>query len=709
MTWSDLAAPPPGPRRFLRLRVAAGPPPFVFTDAPALLTATATHPRIGVDLLWSDRANVGTGYDLQRLPPGEIVWQAFAGLPADTMSFRDEAVAGSATYTYRVRALLPGGSATGWSNEASATLLPDTDGDGLADVDELALGTDPNNFSTGGSGLPDGWLWQHFLALFDPAIGEADSDGDGLTNAQEYAAGTDPNNPDSDGDGTPDGSDGHPSDPKRSANIPVRYYGILDLAEATGVDAPAQLVTIDDSGQVAFNTQPDATADESTTRVVVWKDGSILQDDTYTTGHIIDPPPFTEALLAQYDLPHRLWVGYPSGVIGLEQPRIKDSLTAYGLDSTGVLVGCLQRTLTGTYPIPGAPETFSSLLTYGFVYASSVEKPTLLVDEDPNQGFRASYSLRVGGQSIGTVFALVVPQDPSSGFIEMLALDKPVRNCPAWGIVAASTDARYILLRAGTTLWDDQAKSPETLPGGTHGIAVNARKQIIASDHTSDGAGHDTGGCYLEGSVKQSLQNLIPAKYRKQLRSVIPTLLTDADSATHQPTIYFTAESYEGTPKPAWVSRDFALELAASTADDNVLYATPAPPGKDFTPQNVNKNKVQAGTATATPAPGAPAPPPAAAVKSGASSSRAPTTRWVRSISASTRRSRAIAPAPPAMGQRRTRNCRNSGPVSPRPETRTTPATTRTSTPASPCSSTPPTLPRITSSSCRRRSTQCCR
>ena len=82
MTWSDLAAPPPGPRRFLRLRVAAGPPPFVFTDAPALLTATATHPRIGVDLLWSDRANVETGYDLQRLPPGEIVWQAFAGLPA---------------------------------------------------------------------------------------------------------------------------------------------------------------------------------------------------------------------------------------------------------------------------------------------------------------------------------------------------------------------------------------------------------------------------------------------------------------------------------------------------------------------------------------------------------------------------------------------------------------------------------------------------
>jgi len=57
----------------------------------------------------------------------------------------------------------------------------DTDGDGLPDLEEIALGTDP----------------------FDP-----DSDGDGLSDGEEENIyGTDPLNPDSDFDGTPDGAE----------------------------------------------------------------------------------------------------------------------------------------------------------------------------------------------------------------------------------------------------------------------------------------------------------------------------------------------------------------------------------------------------------------------------------------------------------------------------------------------------------------------
>ena len=67
---------------------------------------------------------------------------------------------------------------------------PDTDGDGVPDDREIALGTDP--------------------AL-------ADSDGDGLLDGQEILNGTDPLNPDSDGDGYPDnveiGAGSNPSDP----------------------------------------------------------------------------------------------------------------------------------------------------------------------------------------------------------------------------------------------------------------------------------------------------------------------------------------------------------------------------------------------------------------------------------------------------------------------------------------------------------------
>lgn len=619
VTWFDIAPAPPGPHRFLRLRVV-NDPPFAFTEAPAPLVGTATHPLLGVDLLWSDRASIETGYDLQRRPSGETDWLPRALLPPDTMSFHDTAVAGGTSYLYRVRALLPGGTTTGWSNETSASLLPDTDGDGLADGDEAGIGTDPNNFSTGGSSLPDGWLWFHLLPLFDPEIGELDSDGDGLTNAQEYTAGTDPHNTDTDGDGVSDSADGHPTDALRSADIPVRYSGILDLAEATGVSDPPQFVTIDDDGQVAFNTQPDYTTDESTTRVVVWKDGAFVKDDSHATGRVIEPPPFTESVMNQYYVPYTLRSAFPNGVLGMENRRINDLFLVFGLDSTGALAGQMQRTFSGSYPYDPDYRVSLPPAYYGFEYASTATEPALLVDEEPWQGFIAGYKLRVGGHSIGRVFALTDPENPSAAFSAMLAIGgQPVRACRnLLDVVGSSSDAHFTLVKATsdrTDLWDNQTASLQTLPSGTLATAVNAQRQIIGNDHTADAAGHATGGFYLEGSVKQTLQSLIPAKYRNQLRSAIPTLLTEADTGTGKPTIYFTAESYEGYPSPAWVSGEFALEVPASAGKEAVLCAMPPPPDKTFHAQKVNNKKAQAGTVSATPAPGSPAPTPAPAVK----------------------------------------------------------------------------------------------
>ncbi|MEI7912138.1 MAG: hypothetical protein WCK77_21095 [Verrucomicrobiota bacterium] len=60
----------------------------------------------------------------------------------------------------------------------------DTDGDGLTDAEEYALGTNP------------------YLA---------DSDGDGWNDRMEIANGTSPTNPDTDGDGIPDNIDAHPT------------------------------------------------------------------------------------------------------------------------------------------------------------------------------------------------------------------------------------------------------------------------------------------------------------------------------------------------------------------------------------------------------------------------------------------------------------------------------------------------------------------
>jgi len=84
------------------------------------------------------------------------------------------------------------------ANNSLAILLPnqDSDGDGLTNAQEIALGTNPLSIDTDGDGIPDGWE-AHFGT--NPLVNDANSPSaaaDGLTNLQEYLAGTDPTNKD---------------------------------------------------------------------------------------------------------------------------------------------------------------------------------------------------------------------------------------------------------------------------------------------------------------------------------------------------------------------------------------------------------------------------------------------------------------------------------------------------------------------------------
>ncbi|MBL4672768.1 MAG: carboxypeptidase regulatory-like domain-containing protein, partial [Arenicella sp.] len=83
---------------------------------------------------------------------------------------------------------------------------PDTDNDQLSDGDEVNIhGTDPLDADTDDDGLSDGFEVANGFDPLQPGEGELDTDGDGLINSQEVAIGTDPLNPDTDGDGMPDG------------------------------------------------------------------------------------------------------------------------------------------------------------------------------------------------------------------------------------------------------------------------------------------------------------------------------------------------------------------------------------------------------------------------------------------------------------------------------------------------------------------------
>ena len=78
----------------------------------------------------------------------------------------------------------------------------DLDGDGVTNIQEYLLGTDPNFADIDADGLSDAWEIQYFGNLTHGA--NEDSDGDGLTNLQEYQAGTNPTNSDTDADGVSD-------------------------------------------------------------------------------------------------------------------------------------------------------------------------------------------------------------------------------------------------------------------------------------------------------------------------------------------------------------------------------------------------------------------------------------------------------------------------------------------------------------------------
>ncbi|MCU0692773.1 MAG: Ig-like domain-containing protein, partial [Polyangiaceae bacterium] len=79
----------------------------------------------------------------------------------------------------------------------------DTDGDGLCDIHEATLGTDPNNPDTDNDGLADGV--EVHSASTNPL--DDDTDDDGLLDGNEDAQGTSPLEVDSDGDGLQDGTE----------------------------------------------------------------------------------------------------------------------------------------------------------------------------------------------------------------------------------------------------------------------------------------------------------------------------------------------------------------------------------------------------------------------------------------------------------------------------------------------------------------------
>ncbi|MBS4926563.1 MAG: hypothetical protein KHZ92_11570, partial [Ruminococcus bicirculans] len=123
--------------------------------------------------------------------------------------------------------------------------LADTDDDGLPNLIEKEVGSDPYNPDTDGDNLPDGY--EALTLGTDSTKPDTDDNGvldcdedfdeDGLTNLQEYEQGTEPYNEDTDGDGLKDGEE-------------INTYGTDPLKVDTDDDG------LDDGDEIYFETDP---------------------------------------------------------------------------------------------------------------------------------------------------------------------------------------------------------------------------------------------------------------------------------------------------------------------------------------------------------------------------------------------------------------------------------------------------------------------
>ena len=166
-------------------------------DAPSSLTASAIS-NSQISLSWTDNSSDEANFELQRSLFSNKNFETIATLAANTVSHTDTGLSTAKKYYYRVKATNANGDSF-YSNVANATTL-------------TAI---------------QNWRSAHFGTIDNSgnAADTADPDDDGLSNLLEYALGTDPN--------SGSGADGASAQPKAS----IITIGGIDYLQITVIRA----------------------------------------------------------------------------------------------------------------------------------------------------------------------------------------------------------------------------------------------------------------------------------------------------------------------------------------------------------------------------------------------------------------------------------------------------------------------------------------
>ncbi|RJG51336.1 hypothetical protein [Motilimonas pumila] len=160
--------------------------------------------------------------------------------------------------------------------------LADSDGDGVIDGEDVAPTESRYQFDRDNDGLPDSWERQHgfndmlaFDALTDPDL-------DGLNNLQEFKLGTDPRLASSDGDFAADGEDVEPLNPERGLDsdfdgLPWQWESNFSLSDLNSFDASFDTDNDGLTNYTEYLRETDPTLADTDS------DGWLDQDDAFPT------------------------------------------------------------------------------------------------------------------------------------------------------------------------------------------------------------------------------------------------------------------------------------------------------------------------------------------------------------------------------------------------------------------------------------------
>jgi len=126
----------------------------------------------------------------------------------------------------------------------------DKDGDGLTNIQEFNIGTDPDDRDSDNDGMEDNWEYSYGLNPMASQDKFMDMDGDWLANYYEYLIGSDPTDWDSDNDGLSDGQEDMDGDGVRDPHEPDPLYHDSDDDGIKDGDEPDWNEDTDSDGDI---------------------------------------------------------------------------------------------------------------------------------------------------------------------------------------------------------------------------------------------------------------------------------------------------------------------------------------------------------------------------------------------------------------------------------------------------------------------------